>query len=175
MFCQQDRAILCKECDLPIHSANDHTKKHSRFLLTGTKLSATAATPHPSPPSNPKTQSSSKNPVLVDSCNASQPIVVAKNNISPSTVPAPPTSNNKGAGSVGGSLVANEEASGFTSSISEYLTKTIPGWQVEDFLDSPSVPFGFSKVCNMILNYAAVPFGFIWVHLNLRFLILSGW
>ncbi|KAL2538278.1 putative salt tolerance-like protein [Forsythia ovata] len=35
LFCQQDRAILCKECDESIHSANEHTSKHNRFLLTG--------------------------------------------------------------------------------------------------------------------------------------------
>ncbi|PQM38562.1 B-box zinc finger protein 20 [Prunus yedoensis var. nudiflora] len=43
LFCQQDRAILCRECDLPVHAANEHTQKHSRFLLTGVKLSATSA------------------------------------------------------------------------------------------------------------------------------------
>ncbi|KAL0432386.1 UNVERIFIED_CONTAM: B-box zinc finger protein 21 [Sesamum latifolium] len=43
LFCQQDRAILCRECDVPIHKANEHTQKHARFLLTGVKLSATAA------------------------------------------------------------------------------------------------------------------------------------
>ncbi|CAF2146150.1 unnamed protein product [Brassica napus] len=35
LFCQEDRAILCRECDIPIHQANEHTKKHNRFLLTG--------------------------------------------------------------------------------------------------------------------------------------------
>ncbi|KAE9603547.1 hypothetical protein Lalb_Chr11g0062071 [Lupinus albus] len=34
--------MLCEECDLPIHSANHHAKKHHGFLLTGTKLSVTA-------------------------------------------------------------------------------------------------------------------------------------
>ncbi|CAM8904364.1 unnamed protein product [Rhodiola kirilowii] len=38
LFCQQDRAILCRECDYPIHMANEQTKKHCRFLLTGVKL-----------------------------------------------------------------------------------------------------------------------------------------
>lgn len=40
MFCVEDRAILCADCDEPIHSANDLTAKHSRFLLVGAKLSA---------------------------------------------------------------------------------------------------------------------------------------
>ncbi|KAK3195402.1 hypothetical protein Dsin_026712 [Dipteronia sinensis] len=45
LFCQEDRAILCRECDLPIHKANEHTKKHNRFLLTGVKLSASSLYP----------------------------------------------------------------------------------------------------------------------------------
>ncbi|KAJ6681096.1 B-BOX ZINC FINGER PROTEIN 22 [Salix koriyanagi] len=43
LFCQQDRAILCRDCDGPIHTANEHTQKHNRFLLTGAKLSATSS------------------------------------------------------------------------------------------------------------------------------------
>ncbi|XP_061350895.1 B-box zinc finger protein 21-like [Gastrolobium bilobum] len=103
VFCQQDRAILCKECDFPIHSSNEHTKKHNRFLLSGIKLSD-STTLHSSSPHN-----------SMDNSKAS-------------------------------SSSTNEEA-GFTSSISEYLINTIPGWQFEDFLDSssPSVPFDFSK------------------------------
>ncbi|KAL0366070.1 UNVERIFIED_CONTAM: B-box zinc finger protein 21 [Sesamum radiatum] len=36
-------ATSARECDVPIHKANEHTQKHARFLLTGVKLSATAA------------------------------------------------------------------------------------------------------------------------------------
>jgi hypothetical protein len=39
VFCVEDRAILCADCDEPIHSANDLTAKHTRFLLVGAKLS----------------------------------------------------------------------------------------------------------------------------------------
>lgn len=49
---------------------------------------------------------------------------------------------------------ANEECGNFTSSsISEYLINTIPGWQFEDFIDSPSVPFpgvAFSPSDNLV-------------------------
>ncbi|KAE9586728.1 putative transcription factor interactor and regulator Znf-B family [Lupinus albus] len=83
MFCHLDRALLCEDCDFSIHSVNDLTKKHHRFLINGTKISATAV-PNPS------------------------------------------------------SLTVN-------STILDYLLKNIPGRQVEDFLDSPYVPFSFSK------------------------------
>ncbi|CAL9084079.1 unnamed protein product, partial [Musa textilis] len=40
LFCRDDRAILCGACDASIHGANHLTMKHSRFLLTGVRLSA---------------------------------------------------------------------------------------------------------------------------------------
>ncbi|CAA6666913.1 unnamed protein product [Spirodela intermedia] len=43
LFCQEDRAVLCRDCDSSIHSANDLTRKHTRFLLTGIKLSVSDA------------------------------------------------------------------------------------------------------------------------------------
>lgn len=38
---------MCKECDFKNHSSNEHTKKHSRFLLTGIKLLSPASTTPP--------------------------------------------------------------------------------------------------------------------------------
>lgn len=100
---------------------------HDRFLLTGTKLSATA-TPY-SISSISSTSGSKNNSPVVDSCNV--PLMTKNCSSTESTT-----------------SVTNEEGAGFTSSISDYLIKNIPGWQVEDFLDSPSsVNFGFSKVC----------------------------
>ncbi|KAH7287865.1 hypothetical protein KP509_31G000800 [Ceratopteris richardii] len=37
-FCVEDRALLCRECDESIHSANPLAAKHRRFLLTGIKV-----------------------------------------------------------------------------------------------------------------------------------------
>lgn len=38
-FCQADRAVLCRDCDLSIHSANELTAKHNRFLVPGARVS----------------------------------------------------------------------------------------------------------------------------------------
>ncbi|KAF5951584.1 hypothetical protein HYC85_009528 [Camellia sinensis] len=43
LFCQQERAILCRDYDIPIRKASEHTRNHYRFLLTGVKLSATSS------------------------------------------------------------------------------------------------------------------------------------
>ncbi|XVE63305.1 hypothetical protein DITRI_Ditri07aG0009400 [Diplodiscus trichospermus] len=34
-FCLQDRALLCRKCDIAIHTANPYVSGHQRFLLTG--------------------------------------------------------------------------------------------------------------------------------------------
>ncbi|XP_078167562.1 B-box zinc finger protein 20-like isoform X3 [Carex rostrata] len=40
IFCKEDRAILCRECDLSIHTTSDLTRQHTRYLLTGVQLSS---------------------------------------------------------------------------------------------------------------------------------------
>ncbi|MBA0576168.1 hypothetical protein Golob_025276, partial [Gossypium lobatum] len=119
LFCQQDRAILCRDCDVPIHSANEHTQRHNRFLLTGVKLSSRSGTYN-------TTSSSSNGGDSVPEFKVNNPI----SSISPPNFN--PSSN---------------EVDGSTSSISEYLIEMLPGWHVEDLLDSsPSLsPFGFCK------------------------------
>lgn len=120
LFCKEDRAILCRECDLPIHTANEHTQKHNRFLLTGVKLASAASlsnsidTVEPKATNNPQTINSNQS--KAGGC-SSQPVT-----------------------SGGGSI----------SSLAEYLIETLPGWHVEDFLDSSSAAQnGFSKDDNL--------------------------
>nr|GEX93750.1 B-box zinc finger protein 20 isoform X2 [Tanacetum cinerariifolium] len=107
LFCKEDRAILCRECDIPIHQANEHTQKHTRFLLTGVKLS-TSFTCYENNSFHQTTPSSS--------------------NSNGSTV-----ESTKGPSS----SVSQLEESGFmeASNISEYLMETLPGWHVDEFLD----------------------------------------
>ncbi|GER32730.1 B-box zinc finger family protein [Striga asiatica] len=38
IFCVEDRALFCKDCDGPIHSANSRAAKHQRLLATGIKV-----------------------------------------------------------------------------------------------------------------------------------------
>lgn len=37
-FCLEDRALLCRKCDVAIHTANSFVAGHQRFLLTGVKV-----------------------------------------------------------------------------------------------------------------------------------------
>ncbi|KAF8410518.1 hypothetical protein HHK36_003049 [Tetracentron sinense] len=134
LFCQEDRAILCRECDLPIHTANEHTQKHNRFLLTGVKLSSTSSSGASDASSvhvdyklkiNNSQLSIMKKPVSVSDPEPYNPPLIDKTTTASNVHDHP------------------ESEAGSTSSISEYLIETLPGWHVEDFLD----PHGFCKVC----------------------------
>ena len=56
-ICREDRAFLCRACDISIHSANEHVAKHERFLMSGVTVelnampstSGGAAAPLPAP------------------------------------------------------------------------------------------------------------------------------
>lgn len=151
MFCQQDRAILCRECDGPIHKANEHTQKHDRFVLTGVKISATSAVYSSSSDSASsasesvrrlKSQDSSSNKVVVASPTVPAPISKTTNTCSISSLVPPVTvavANDKNGGFMNGG------ADCLTSSLSEYL-EMLPGYHVEELLDS-SYSDGLSKVC----------------------------
>ncbi|KAI0493893.1 hypothetical protein KFK09_024020 [Dendrobium nobile] len=102
VFCTEDRAILCHECDSPIHAANGLTMKHSRFILTGIGLSSATITAS----SHSSEQS------------------INKKKVSHSQLFSSPT----------------VECSS-TSSISDYLIKMLPGYQVEDFLLDDSMNY----------------------------------
>ncbi|OIT33411.1 PREDICTED: B-box zinc finger protein 21-like isoform X2 [Nicotiana attenuata] len=132
LFCQQDRAILCRECDLPIHKANEHTQKHNRYLFTGIKLSANSAL-----------YSSTPSPSAASSANSSASSFKSQN---PTNKPAAVETVTVVKEKVGGcnSQLVNVGGNNLTSSISEYL-EMLPGWHVEDFLDC-STPNGSSKI-----------------------------
>ncbi|XP_018442434.1 B-box zinc finger protein 22 isoform X2 [Raphanus sativus] len=52
-FCLQDRALLCRKCDVSIHTVNPYVSAHQRFLLTGIRVGLESATgTGPSTPSN---------------------------------------------------------------------------------------------------------------------------
>ncbi|CAN4125250.1 unnamed protein product [Withania somnifera] len=48
-FCLEDRALLCRKCDVSIHSVNAYVSAHQRFLLTGVKVGLEPVGPSASP------------------------------------------------------------------------------------------------------------------------------
>ncbi|KAF7002810.1 hypothetical protein CFC21_018237 [Triticum aestivum] len=112
LFCKEDRAILCRECDVQVHTVSELTRRHGRFLLTGVRVSSAPAE-SPAPSGQEEEEGNSTSPCNADSCS--------------------------------GDASASASASD-GSSISEYLTKTLPGWHVEDFLlDDAAVAVSSNK------------------------------
>ncbi|ESQ27257.1 hypothetical protein EUTSA_v10018946mg [Eutrema salsugineum] len=52
-FCLQDRALLCRKCDVAIHTVNPHVSAHQRFLLTGIRVGLESTDAGPSTKSSP--------------------------------------------------------------------------------------------------------------------------
>ncbi|KAK8706339.1 hypothetical protein V6N13_049908 [Hibiscus sabdariffa] len=59
-FCLQDRALLCRKCDVAIHTANPYVSGHQRFLLTGVKVGLETTTDPGASSSDVKSPSSEK-------------------------------------------------------------------------------------------------------------------
>ncbi|KAF3435770.1 hypothetical protein FNV43_RR22862 [Rhamnella rubrinervis] len=161
LFCQEDRAILCRECDFPIHKANEHTQKHNRFLLTGVKLSATSLYPA----SSSSTTTTASEQIINNTNNIKTRTAPQSSTKRPKTVPhevvrSPSIEKAVLLQSAGHNKLlddkysASDNGSYLTSSISEYLMETLPGWHVEDLLDpSSSASDGFCKT-----NEPSLPF-----------------
>ncbi|KAJ9537870.1 hypothetical protein OSB04_030603 [Centaurea solstitialis] len=146
LFCKEDRAILCRECDVSIHRANERTQYHDRFLLSGVKLSDSSSCYGKSldqalccSNSNGSSEIDSRKSSIVSEDHNAR----SANNFTTSLVN---DNNSNGA--------SNEEgASMAASSISQYLMETLPGWHVDEFLDpSASHPYGFYE------GYDTLPF-----------------
>ncbi|KAJ8762400.1 hypothetical protein K2173_007560 [Erythroxylum novogranatense] len=153
LFCQQDRALLCKDCDVPIHTGNEHTRKHDRFLLTGVKLSSKSVKESsdlvPDSKYEQKQPTEKKLHVSVVPINCIPP-TIAK------TLPSTTMVNEVDCCNV----VSGDQGTGLTSSsISEYLIEMLPGWHVEDFLDSTWDPLGFCKPDDGTLPFAGTNLG----------------
>lgn len=62
IFCVEDRALFCRDCDEPIHSAGSLAANHQRFLATGIQVALSSNPPkdvekcHLNPPSNNNAQ-----------------------------------------------------------------------------------------------------------------------
>ncbi|XP_057502002.1 B-box zinc finger protein 20-like [Actinidia eriantha] len=143
LFCQEDRAILCRECDLPIHQANEHTLKHNRFLLTGARLSPYS---YSSPPSPSHPASSSSNACDLTTHSEIKSSVSIEHFSNPSLCDkALPASTSTSTDCRDVDQCMNQENLVSTYSISEYLMETLPGWHADDFLDPSDSSNGFCK------------------------------
>ncbi|XP_074313252.1 B-box zinc finger protein 20-like isoform X2 [Silene latifolia] len=138
LFCREDRAILCRECDIPIHKANEHTQSHSRFLLTGVRISASSAgytNPSPLSTSSTEQNSETRNSVNAHSYDHDMPCnhsYYSSKNMSKTT--SSTTNYNQ---------ITEDGSISTDNTLSEYLLESVPSWRFEDLLDDSYSPHYF--------------------------------
>lgn len=133
LFCKEDRAILCRECDISIHRANEHTKHHNRFLLAGVKLSDSSSF----------YDNSSDQALCSSNSNGSREADSRINSV------VSQTNNSTSVNDYCNGVSHGEGASIEARSMSEYLIETLPGWHGEEFVDPSASNYGFFyEVCN---------------------------
>ncbi|CAN1301637.1 B-box zinc finger protein 22 [Linum perenne] len=116
-FCLEDRALLCRKCDVAIHTANEHVSVHQRFLLTGVKVGLE--------PTDPLTSSSSgKSPTGEKLSGTKSEFISA----TASTMPVPSSSND--APSIDGMKSSEPFKVPFPEG---YNAGAIQQWQLDDF------------------------------------------
>ncbi len=159
-FCVDDRALLCRHCDLSIHSANSLSSNHKRFLIPGIQVALMAVTVHEvteaAPQETPQyglPSSKMSNPSKID------PVMSVKlsDNAQPPLSSLPyhsvPESKNQGSfvpkmGEMMGASISTEAQrspeSLSKSSITEFLTDAASGWRVDELLNLADLSEGYS-------------------------------
>ncbi|XP_071689054.1 B-box zinc finger protein 20-like [Rutidosis leptorrhynchoides] len=134
LFCKEDRAILCRQCDISIHVSNEHTKYHNRFLLAGVKLSASSSC----------YDSSSDQALCSSNSIGSSEAESIKSSFAPGKQKAKAPKHSSSVNNHCDQFNQQINVSMEPSSISDYLMETLPEWNVEELLD-PSVSHPYNE------------------------------
>lgn len=122
-FCLEDRALLCRQCDVSIHSLNNLVAAHQRFLVTGVKVGL-----EPSNTISPSTKTSTQSSDIT--------------NKKPQTLRNGPTevsaSLHQGVQKgIGGGGISRR------GTVSEYFSDLLPLWRMDEFLNLPELDNGY--------------------------------
>lgn len=132
-FCLEDRALLCRSCDLAIHTANPYVSAHQRFLVTGVRVGLDPTEPVAPAASQ---QSHSAGRVVVS---LSEHLPTGTHLVSSTETNA--VSSSQIANQNGGLLVSKAPLYGFS------MSETILDWPLDDFFGFPDFNqnFGFTE------------------------------
>ncbi|BBN18270.1 protein MpBBX4 [Marchantia polymorpha subsp. ruderalis] len=160
-FCLEDRALLCRDCDVSIHSATALSSAHQRFLVPGTRVALEAlSNSSPAPQETATSEELARHPLssIINgtATNSSKsPSVSYKQSsyytptpsfTSPSSGKTSVITSNKSVGMSNTS--ANHQSVSSTqakrTSITEFLSDAIPNWRVDELLNIPELGEGYS-------------------------------
>lgn len=160
-FCLEDRALLCRDCDVSIHSATALSSAHQRFLVPGTRVALEAlSNSSPAPQETATSEELARHPLssIINgtATNSSKsPSVSYKQSsyytptpsfTSPSSGKTSVITSNKSVGmsntSASHQSVSSTQAK--RTSITEFLSDAIPNWRVDELLNIPELGEGYS-------------------------------
>ena len=120
IFCLEDRALLCRKCDVSIHTVNTYVSAHQRFLLTGVKVGLEPTQPGSS-------SSGGKSNLVGKQSENGTPSVSKRGNPMPLTCDYSKTLPIPGGG-VGDFVPTKVPFSGGSGA-----TESIPSWNIDEF------------------------------------------
>lgn len=123
-FCLEDRALLCRQCDVSIHSVNNLVAAHRRFLVTGVKVGLEPSNSISSPTKTFAQSSDTTNQKPQTSRSGPREVSAALHQ-----------GVQKGAGGSGTSR---------RGTVSEYFPELLPVWRMDEFLNLPELDNGYS-------------------------------
>ncbi|KAL2609144.1 hypothetical protein R1flu_027717 [Riccia fluitans] len=159
-FCLEDRALLCRDCDVSIHSATARSSAHQRFLVPGTRVALEALeSSSPATQETSTTEELKRHPVssIINSTATNSSVspsvsykqssyAPAPSYSSPASVKSTVMTSNKPVGvsntSASHPIVSNTLTK--RKSITEFLSDAIPNWRVDELLNIPELGEGYS-------------------------------
>ena len=169
-FCLEDRALLCRDCDVSIHTANKLSSNHQRFLITGTRVGLDAISvqdgAEPVPEESPRAMVPRTAAAPVPSVSKGNPLSAPKSSAKPESAAANATpastpswlSNSgrnserertKPVGTTSAIVVEQQQQQGSVfgrrnSSIpADFLSDAVPVWGVDELLNLPELADGY--------------------------------
>ncbi|GLJ16284.1 hypothetical protein SUGI_0274330 [Cryptomeria japonica] len=115
-FCVEDRALLCRQCDVSIHSANHLVAAHQRLLVTGIKVGLDPI----------------KNISGEKAATGLKEVSASAMNKGPGTVLKGPGTMHKGPGTRPGAAI-----------VSDYISESLPGWRMDEAFLLPYIDNGY--------------------------------
>mmetsp|Transcript_11966 Transcript_11966/g.25139 ORF Transcript_11966/g.25139 Transcript_11966/m.25139 type:complete len:259 (-) Transcript_11966:289-1065(-) len=131
VVCREDRAFLCRRCDISIHTANKLAEKHQRFLLTGVTLAL-----HSLGSSNAEESASAYSSEEGGKCASEGEPSSSKSNNHQQLVPDLGLTTSSDNGKYG--------KYGKSGKWDKNMATSVPHWRVDELLDIPGLADGYS-------------------------------
>eukprot|EP00976_Prorocentrum_cordatum_P088869 1187516-Prorocentrum_minimum.AAC.1 len=148
VVCREDRAFLCRRCDISIHSATKLAQKHQRFLLTGVTIALQSHGSNNSEESA-SAEASDEDGKCGSEGSGGEPSSSKSNNMNQQLVPDLGLASSSDNGLVPdlGLASSSDNGNGIqygkSSKFDKNMATSVPHWRVDELLDIPGLADGY--------------------------------